>query len=341
MTDEESTTVSVPSVPSASVTPRTGYSVLMPFTPARHEQILPFAALTQWSAAHRLWQGQSSVGDPHQTFAYAAASGFHVPVGTGVTVMPLRHPFEAALQAQALAVAMGHPVVAGFGPGAAVFQRNMLGAPYRSQLGACREYVTAVRGLLDGEEVDLDGEFFRCRGSLPTLPRPGIEIGLGVLRPGMARLAGEVADTAITWLTPAPYLRDVVVPAMREGAAAAGRPVPRLVAIVPVALDKPGRDPAAVALASNSGHMSMPHYTDMLRRSGIEVDMKADPMASAKALIAGGGFLSGGPAEISAGLERYWEAGVDEIVLNVTGVHLTQGPRVALKELEEVLREVA
>ncbi|MGN9791680.1 LLM class flavin-dependent oxidoreductase [Streptomyces sp. OZ13] len=316
------------------------YSVLMPFTPSRPEQALPYAALTQWTGAHRLWQGQSSVGEPHQTFAYMAASGFRVPAGTGVTVMPLRHPYEAALQAQSLAVTMNHPVVAGFGPGAGVLQKNLLGAPYRSQLGACREYVTAVRGLLDGEAVDLDGEFFRVRGRLPVQPRPEVEVGLGVLRPGMAKLAGEVADTAITWLTPATYLRDVVVPALEEGAARAGRTRPRLVAMVPVALAADGREPTDVALASNSAHMSLPHYRDMLRRSGIDVDMETDPVASAKALIAGGAFVYGGPLDIAEAFDEYRSAGADEIVLNVSGVFATTGTRTALKELETLLREV-
>ena len=37
--------------------------------------------------------------DPHQTFAYLAGAGLRVPMGTSVTLLPLRHPFEAALQA--------------------------------------------------------------------------------------------------------------------------------------------------------------------------------------------------------------------------------------------------
>ncbi|MCX2928449.1 LLM class flavin-dependent oxidoreductase [Streptomyces sp. NEAU-W12] len=315
------------------------YSVLMPFAPPRPEQILPFAALTQWSGAHRLWQGQAMLNQPHQAFAYAAASGFRVPVGLGVTLMPFTHPYEAALQAQSLAAATGHPVVAGFGPGAAVLQRSMCGAPYRSPLAASREYLTAVRGLLDGELVEQDGTYFTCHGKLLPVPRPPIEVGLGVLRPGMARLAGEVADTAITWLTPAAYLRDTIVPALREGAKAAGRPVPRLVSIVPVALAEADRAPAALALASNIGHLRLPHYVDMLRRSGIRTD-SSDPAAGAAALVEGRAFLYGEPKVLAEEFAAYREAGVDEIVLNVTGVNGMYGSRTALRELETVLAEV-
>ncbi|SNT25086.1 Flavin-dependent oxidoreductase, luciferase family (includes alkanesulfonate monooxygenase SsuD and methylene tetrahydromethanopterin reductase) [Streptosporangium subroseum] len=317
----------------------TTFSVLLPFMPTRPEHVLPVAALVQHSAATRLWQGQSLILEPHQTFTYAAASGFRVPVGTGVTLMPFRHPLEAALQARSLAVTTGHPVVAGFGPGAAVLQKSVLGAPYASPLTAVREYLTIVGGLLAGQAVEHEGEYFSCRINMGWQPGPRVELGLGVLRPAMARLAGELADVAITWLTPAGYLRDVIVPALREGARAAGRPVPRLAAIVPVALSAPDRDPADLVLAANSGHLSMPHYQDMLRRSGIEVD-PGNLAVTAKGVVASNAFVSGDPGELRAALREYRTAGVDEIVLNITGVCQLYGLPVALAELETILREV-
>lgn len=156
----------------------TTYSILAPMAPYRPEQLLPYAALTQWTDAHRLWQGQALLNDPFQDFTHAAACGFRVPTGTGVTLMPLRHPHQAAIQAHSLAVASGHPVVAGFGPGAASFQASLLGTPYRSQLGAIREYVAVMRGLLENGEVDHVGEYFTCRAELAAVPRPPVEIGL-------------------------------------------------------------------------------------------------------------------------------------------------------------------
>ncbi|WP_370220245.1 LLM class flavin-dependent oxidoreductase [Kitasatospora sp. GAS1066B] len=315
-------------------------SVLVPFVPHRPEHIVPYAAYVQWSPAHRLWQGQATLVEPFQSFAFAAGAGFRVPVGTGVTLMPLRHPYEAALQARSLAATTGHPVVAGFGPGAQVFQQQLLGAPYRSQLGAVREYVTAVRRMLDGEPAEQDGAYFPMHTGLHPLPTPPVEVGLGVLRPRMAELAGELADVAISWLTSADYLGEVVLPALRAGAAAAGRPAPRLVAMVPMALARPDRDPVRLALASNSGHLRMPHYRDMLRRSGIETDPQ-DLEAGAKALLAGQAFLYGGVEELAASIRAYWAAGVDEVVVNLTGVHQLHGPQATLAELDLIVRAAA
>ncbi|MER6841096.1 LLM class flavin-dependent oxidoreductase [Streptomyces platensis] len=80
---------------------------------------------------------------------------------------------------------------------------------------------------MDAEQPALDGDYVTCHTGLAAFPTPKVDIGLGVLRPGMARLAGHIADVAITWLTPAAYLRDTVIPALRAGAESAGRPVPR------------------------------------------------------------------------------------------------------------------
>lgn len=316
------------------------YSMLVPFAPRRPEELLPYAALAQWSSAGRLWQGQGSFNDPHGDFMYVAACGFRVPTGIGVTLMPFRHPHQAVVQARALAVASGHPVVAGYGPGAVAVQRSALGAPYRSQLGAVHDYVAIMRCLLADGKADYVGEYFTCRSELPLGPAPLVEIGLGVLRPGMARLAGEVADAAITWLTPASYLRDTVVPAVREGAAAAGRLPPRVVAIVPVALAAPDRDPTMLVLSSNAAHLQLPHYADMLRRAGVVVDPD-DPAVAAPALTGAGAFLYGDLDELATRLAEFADAGVDEIVLNVSGVFARYGTRVALEELELLLSRAA
>jgi alkanesulfonate monooxygenase SsuD/methylene tetrahydromethanopterin reductase-like flavin-dependent oxidoreductase (luciferase family) len=195
------------------------YAVMAPFSTIQAEQLTPYASMVEWTGVARLWQGQTIAIEPHQGFASQAGSGLRIPLGLAVTLMPLRHPFEAAFQAASLARITGQSLVAGFGPGPTL-QEMLLGRRYRSPLTAVREYVTIVKGLLLGGPVDVQGHYYTCRASL-GVASPTVEIGLGVLRPGMARLAGEVADVAITWLTPAPYVRDVIRSALEEGAAKA------------------------------------------------------------------------------------------------------------------------
>lgn len=313
------------------------YSVFLPFIPSRAEQVIPFASMVEWTEISRLWTGQSIRIEPHQTFANLAGNGIRIPLGIGVTLMPLRHPFEAAAQASSLARLTAGPLTVGYGPGAKSFQEMMLGSSYASPLTAVREYLTIVRTLLRGKAVDLDGEYFRFQGQLESGPGPKIEVGAGVLRPRMAQLVGAVADTAITWLTPASYIAEVLRPSLEKGAAEAGQRPPRIVSIVPVALERRGRTSAEVALASNAMHLRLPHYVDMLQKAGVRVSGTGD-LNDAAALVDGGAFLAGDVDAIREKMGAYRDAGVDEVVLNFTGVYNKSGQDRALKEMMTVLR---
>lgn len=315
--------------------------MLIPFVARRPEQILPFAGLVNWTSADRLWQGQSLVLEPHHGFVGAAGAGFRVPVGIGVTLMPLRHPYEAAVQARSVALATGRSVIAGFGVGSRDLQANILGAPYGSPLVAAREYVHAVRRLLDGDLVEAAGRYVTLRAQLAPAAAPRVDVGLGVLRSRMAEVAGEVADVAITWLTPPAYIGDVLVPALHRGADRAGRTAaPRVVAMVPVGVEREAVSAEQLALASNAAHLQAPHYLDMLARAGLPVAGRDLP-AVARAVVDANAFVSGDLATVAKRLDEYAEAGADEIVLNVTGVHKTCGAQAAQSDLTAILGAVA
>ncbi|WP_207782536.1 LLM class flavin-dependent oxidoreductase [Phytoactinopolyspora limicola] len=312
------------------------YSIFLPVMPTKLEQLLPFAGLAQWSRAERIWLGHNLTVDTHQVFSGIAAAGFRIPMGVGVTLTPMTHPFAAALHARSVAAISGHPFVAGFGPGAPEVQRAVLGAPYRRPLVAMREYVTAVRDLLAGNALDVEGDYIVGRLRLPVVATSPVEVGLGVLRPGMAKLAGEVADVAITWLTPARYVHDVLLPAMRKGAAEASRPCPRMVVIIPVCCTESGRDVAEVVQATCGLHLAAPHYRTMLLQAGIEV-AASNPAVTAERLLSGGAFLAGTADELAGQAAEFAAAGVDELVLNLSGVQDRYGTRATLADLATIL----
>lgn len=314
--------------------------MLIPLVPNVVEQATPFAALVKFSGATRLWQGQSLTIDGFQTFAALAGAGLRVPCGVGVSLMPLRHPFEAALQARSVAAVTGEPFVAGFGPGAPGFRVALGDAPYLSPLTAAREYLEVARGLLAGERVTAAGRYVGCDAALPALPAPPVELGLGVLRPNMARLAGAVADVAITWLAPASYLQGVVAPALQEGADGAGRVRPRLVAMVPVALTRRDHPSVRVALAGSAPHLQAPHYLDMLTRAGLDV-RSDDLVHTALAALEGQAIVIGDLDEVLDRLGDFKAAGVDELVLNTTGVANLLGPTAALDDLGSLVARLA
>ncbi|MFE1286399.1 F420-dependent peptide dehydroalanine reductase LxmJ [Streptomyces sp. NPDC058751] len=310
-------------------------AVLYPLQPDHPELVAPFAALVQRTGARRLWLCQSFKAETHQVLAHLAGMGHNVPVGTSVTLLPLRHPYEAALQARSLALITGEPVVAGFGIGNPDFVAGLTGSPYDSPRTAVRDYLSSVRSLVDGETVGHDGPYHQLHGGLMPLDHARIEVGAGVLRPGMARTAGQVADVAITWMTPPAYIAGTLRPALDRGAQ--GRGVrPRIATAVHVAVARPGRDTRRLALAATGEHLKAPHYADMLRRAGVAVDPH-DPAGSAGALLAEQVVVTGTPEEIAEALDGYRRAGVDEVMLNPSGVLLTEGVHAAATDLEEII----
>ena len=105
---------------------------------------------------------------------------------------------------------------------------------------------------------------------------------VSALRANAFHLAGELSDGAISWLCPVPYLLEVALPALRAGAAAAGRPAPPLVAHLSVAL---GEDRAAVVAAARqtvARYARLPFYARMFADAGFPI---AEPGTVPDALI--------------------------------------------------------
>ncbi|POX38801.1 5,10-methylene tetrahydromethanopterin reductase [Streptomyces sp. Ru73] len=314
----------------------TTISVMYPVMPTDIGDVLPYARVAETTSARRLWLGQSFGIETHAVFAALTGMGLDLGYGTAVTLMPLRHPLTAAVNARSIAALSGHPYVAGIGPGAAAFQKRANGHAYEKPVTAARHYLRMLRTLADGKEAtDDDGPWPTEGLQLPPLDAPPVEIGLGVLREPMARLAGEGADRAITWLTPLDYLRERLAPAMQESARKTGRNTPRIVSVVHCAVARPRRDLQQVALKAVGAHLRSPHYSNMLNQAGIPVD-PADPSTAAQMIVKHNLYATGTPDEIADTIASYHRAGVDEVALNVCGVHLHEGRGAALRDLTAI-----
>ncbi|AKU14964.1 LLM class flavin-dependent oxidoreductase [Luteipulveratus mongoliensis] len=301
-------------------------SVLLPFVPSTTAQVDAAAKVLRHCAISRVWQGEST---RLETYQHLAAVLPHIgQVGIAVSLMPLRHPFQAAAQARSLAAQTTSPVDIAYGPGSVALQRALLGETYRSPLGTSRSYLTSVRRFLDDTSAGGSG--------LAHLTHAPVRLGLGVLRPGMAAVAGEFADFAVSWMTPPAYLEDTIRPALRSVNTSSRT---RLVTVVPTVLAATGRDLVELIVAGSRAHLQAPHYRDMLRRGGVALG--DDLHAIAGGLIAAGGCLAGSMADIQDGIAAYERVGVDELVLNVTGVAGALGVPAGLKDLIEITHHAA
>ena len=283
-----------------------------PYTPTRLDDVLSWSQILHGRGYGRLWLGQSAVMDTAAAVAYAAGAGANLAVGLAVQVMPLHSPASTAQQLRALAAACGREVPVCFSPGDPIAQQVFAGRRYRSPLTAAREFLTALRAQVEGAPLQQRGEYFSFDGQL-TCPPPDhtISLGLGTLRPKMAELAGEVADLAVTWLTPPDYVQTVLVPALDRGAATAGRARPRLVVPVHAALAAPGRRPEVLAQTALGHHLQGEHYRRMLEAAGERGALRT----GAAGALESGLMTYGSAADIADRVIEVAAAGADEISL--------------------------
>ncbi|WP_353112410.1 LLM class flavin-dependent oxidoreductase [Microbacterium sp.] len=278
-------------------------SLLAPFDPVDARALAPFAELVRGSSLAALWQGQSLRGEPLVNAGHLSGRGYAIPYSFGVLVTALHHPYAVATALSSIRATTREPVVAGFGPGGRAAQIALTGAPIASPLEHMRGYLTSVREHLTAAGTE------------------GVSLGLGVLRPRMARLAGEVADVAVCWLAPPRYLAETIVPELAQGAEDSGRARPRVVAYLAAGLGVPpaaAGDHLAVAVGA---HLSLPHYRDALGRAGVDVEAALrSPEAAVDVLTSAGVYVAGGVEEVRAACARLFRAGADEVVLNLTGV---------------------
>lgn len=150
-----------------------------------------------------------------------------IRLGTAVIPTPQRHPLVLASQALSVQAAVGDRLTLGIGAGIASMARTMFGMPGDRPVRRMREYLTVLRPLLRGENVTHRGETLTAVGTTTVpgaAPPPVLVAALG---PAMLRLAGELADGTVTWMTGPRTLADHIVPTITR---AAGPPVPRVVA---------------------------------------------------------------------------------------------------------------
>jgi 5,10-methylenetetrahydromethanopterin reductase len=191
-------------------------------------------------------------------------------VGTAVTPTFPRHPQAMAQQAlTASAVGRGRFVL-GIGLSHRLVIEDMLGLSWARSYSHMREYLAVLGPLVRQGAVQFQGEEFRVNVGISVPGATPCPILVAALAPKMLALAGREADGTITWMTGVRTIRDHVTPRIRAAAASAGRPTPRVVVGLPVAVTTAidsARESAAKQFAI---YGSLPSYRAMLDREGVD-----------------------------------------------------------------------
>lgn len=258
----------------------------------------------------------STVGGtaPDAVTMFAAAAMRTTRIGLGTAIVPTypRHPVALATQALTLANLAPGRFRLGIGPSHRPTIEGVFGIPMGRPLDHLREYLTVLRGLLWEGSADVAGTYYTIHATLPPgVTPPRIPLPISALRANAFRLAGEIADGAISWVCPVPYLIETALPALRAGAASANRPAPPLIGHVPVAMHTDRTAVRAAARTQLATYGRLPFYTHMFADAGFPVG----PDGALSNALLDELVVAGDARTVRARLEAIQAAGVDELLI--------------------------
>ncbi|MEU0966917.1 LLM class flavin-dependent oxidoreductase [Streptomyces sp. NPDC005917] len=226
------------------------------------------------------------------TAAAALAWSERVRVGVGLLPVPLRNVAVTAMEAAALHRMFPGRAILGVGHGVQDWM-GQVGARAESPLTLLREHLDALRALLRGERLTVDGRYVRLHDvALDWPPSDPVPILAGGEGPRTLRLTGEAADgTILTAATPPDGVRRARR-LIEEGRAAAGRGADEPHEVVVYLLTATGADAA-----------------DRLR-----AELVADGLESVPDL-----GVAGDAGAVAKAVRRLTEAGADTVILQPTG----------------------
>jgi F420-dependent oxidoreductase-like protein len=226
-----------------------------------------------------------------------------IELATGVVPTPPRHPTTMAQQALTAQAASGGRFVLGIGLSHKIVIEDMLGLSYAKPALQMREYLEVLMPLVQGRPVSFQGEIFRVNAGLQVGGAAPVPVVVAALGPRMLKVAGTLADGTATWMTGLKTLASHTVPSIGAAAKEAGRPEPRVIAALPIALTNDPDGAREVAGRAFQIYGSLPSYRAMLDREGA-----AGP---------GDVAIVGSESDLRTGLRQLAEAGVTDFAASV------------------------
>ena len=264
------------------------------------------------AGVRQIWMAQPPVlPDVLTMFAAAATRTSTVRLGTSITPTYPRHPLVLAQQVLALNDLAPDRLRLGIGPSHRFIIEDIYGLQQKTPLAHLREYLEVLRATLWHGKVNHHGHFYNV---IATLPRTSqIPILISTLGKLAFQLAGQIADGALTWGCPVPYLLHTGLPALRTSAAAVGRSPPPLVAHVLVAITEDRHAVLAAGHQMLDFYAKIPFYANMFSNAGFSLTSdQAIPDTLVDSLV-----ISGDESIVAARLTELLAAGLDELMVSL------------------------
>lgn len=256
-----------------------------------------------------IWATSGGVGhaDLIPIWAAAAVKTERIILGTSILRTWSRHPVGLAQEALALEQLASGRLRLGIGPTGKTAAEQIYGGRYDKPLTYLREYLTVVRTLLHEGAIEFEGEYVTARMEFGSQFNTPVLISAAGLR--AFELAGELSDGAISWVAPKRYLVEQALPALRRGAAKTGWETPPLIAHVPVVVNEDSAAAHALAREQLDWFAGSPYFTATWAAAGF------DPAQGYSDELLNDLLVYGNEETVAAGLIRWLEAGVDEVLV--------------------------
>jgi F420-dependent oxidoreductase-like protein len=262
------------------------------------------------AGVRQVWTTQGpAAADALTIYTVAATRTSLIRMGTSILPTYPRHPLAVAAQLRTFNELAPGRLRLGIGASHRPTIEGSYGIPMVAPLEHLREYVRILRAALWDGKVDHHGRFFNVKTTVPGNIR--VPILIATLGENAFHAAGELADGALSWMCPVPYLLQTGLPALQAGARQAQRPAPPLVAHIPVALDS-DREAVLAAARKRLGHYGrLPFYRHMFQEAGFAVDEDGIlPDALLENLV-----VYGDEHTVTARLKDLLSTGLDEVLL--------------------------
>lgn len=298
---------------------------------AAHEQTNPLDLLNDvikmdkkgiekcWSSDHYMpwWHTGSSGGAAWPWIGAALAKTSKIIVGTGVTPPILRyHPAIVAQVFATLGVMFPNRVFLGVGRGEAL-NEVPAGNPWPSnleRLQRLKEAIHLIKKLWTEAWVNFRGQYYWVKDSnLYTKPERPIPLYIAGLKPQSAQLAGEEGDGFITNELDVEFIKNKLLPAVKEGTRRSGKDYDSLEKILFI--------PASYDEDLQKALQSIRFWRGAMIKAFFEVDVHDPRIIEENAQVIGDDTLQEMLLVISNAeegikkLKKYTDLGFNEIVL--------------------------
>ncbi|HEU5445982.1 MAG TPA: LLM class flavin-dependent oxidoreductase [Nitrososphaeraceae archaeon] len=135
-----------------------------------------------------------------------------IKLGTSIVSMFSRSPATLAMAASTLDNISLNRTIIGIGASTPILAEDWHGIKFIHPLDRMREYVTCFKVISSGETINFNGNFFKLKNIKIMHPsqRKEIPVFLGAVNSGMIKLATEIADGIILYLSPIDELKRTI-----------------------------------------------------------------------------------------------------------------------------------